>query len=179
MKYSAFIATSLDGFIARTNGDIKWLHEASVGVDKGEDFGFQAFFSGIDAMIMGRSTFEIVAAFGDWPYGEIPVLILSSMMVALPKTTPETVTLIKGGISEAIKKAENAGYHHVYVDGGKTIQSFLQAGLLNDITLTTIPIVLGDGIPLFGKVEHDIHLLLLASKAYPNGFVQTHYEIKN
>jgi dihydrofolate reductase len=140
LKFSSFIANSIDGFIARTNGDIKWLHEASAGVDMEEDYGPQHL--------------ELVASFDNWLYGSTPVLILSSMMVALPKKTPETVTKINGEISEAIEKAENADNKLIYGDGGKTIHSFFQEGVLNDIILTTIPILLGEGIPLFGRLEN-------------------------
>lgn len=176
---SVYIATSLDGFIARRDGSIDWLNEASAIIPEGEDCGFQEFMDTIDTMIMGRKTFEQVLSFGEWPYGKMPVIVLSHGLLSLPSHLPDTVTHSSESPRALLERLSIQGVKHVYVDGGKTIQSFLAEGLIDNITITTIPVILGDGIPFFTSVGKDIKLTHVRTKIFDFGFVQTTYSIRS
>lgn len=179
MKISVYIATSTDGFIAREDGDIEWLHNSGHGsVEKGEDFGYEEFMSTVDALVMGRNTYEKVLSFeGEWPYGEKPVFVLTTKGVEIPDKISGTVSSISGSPKEIIEKLGDRGYHNLYLDGGITIQKFLQARLVDEMIITKIPILIGSGIPLFGPLSEDINLKHLQTESYNNGFVQSRYEV--
>lgn len=179
MKISVYIATSVDGFIARENGDIEWLHNSGHGkVDKGEDFGYEAFISTVDAHLIGRNSYEKVLSFGgDWPYGKKPVVVLTTSGVDIPDRISETVSSLSGSPQKIVQELEKLGYQHVYLDGGLTIQKFLEAGLVDELTITKIPILIGSGIPLFGPLSKDVKLKHLQTNAFENGFVQSRYEV--
>ncbi len=177
IKCSVFIAASLDGYIAKADGDIAWLINLSPPTPE-EDYGYKTFFDSVDALVMGRLTYEAVLAFPEWPYADKKVFVLSHGQPAIPTLLKDRVEIIAGDTQALLNKLEKAGYHHLYVDGGKTIQGFMQAGLINEIILTTIPILLGGGIPLFGSLKAEVSLELLASRSYTNGFVQNHYRVK-
>jgi len=181
MKTSVYIATSLDGFIAREDGSLDWLpgsdgstSDQETGAD---DFGYQAFMDSIDVLVMGRNTYELVLSFGQWPYGDKRVVVLSNSLTSLPNKSPETATLWNGSITELLKTLEADGATHLYIDGGKTIQSFLRAGHLHELIITRVPILIGQGIPLFGPLDEDINLQHLETQAYNNGFVQSKYKV--
>lgn len=176
-KASVFIATSLDGFIARENGGIDWLPVPETDSDGGEDFGYNDFIKTIDAMVMGRNTYELVLTFDEWYYGELPVFVLTSRGVEIPERISKTVSQISGEPMEIIEQMAEKGYHHLYIDGGKTIQGFLEANLIDEMTITTIPILLGSGIPLFGPLSNDIPLRCLESRHFTNGLVQSKYQV--
>lgn len=176
-RCSVFIATSLDGFIARTDGSIDWLDRANATIPPGEDCGYAKFIQTMDALVMGRGTFEKVLTFPEWPYGAMPVYVLSHSIEQLPAGLPESVQLSRESPAEVVRRASAAGHQHLYVDGGKVIQSFLAAGLITELTLTVIPVLLGSGLRLFGDLEADIALNVIASKVYPFGFVQSHYAV--
>ncbi|HCS41177.1 MAG TPA: deaminase [Anaerolineaceae bacterium] len=176
MRCSVFIATSLDGFIARSDGDFSWLDSSAPQIE-GEDFGFAEFYSSVDALVMGRKTYETALGFSEWPYAGKRVVVLSSSSILIPQNLEKDVEHINASPGEVIQQLELTGARYVYVDGGLTIQGFLKAGLINEMTITTIPILLGSGIPLFGPLDQDIQLQLITSRAYPNGFVQTKYRI--
>ena len=176
---SVYIATSLDGYIARKDGSIDWLNEANSLVPEGEDCGFFAFIDSVDALIMGRKTFENVLSFGQWPYGDTSVIVLSRNTVDIPKELSKTVSCTSEAPAELSKRLEDQGAKRFYVDGGMTIQSFLNEGLIRDITITRIPTVIGNGISLFGELKADIKLKDIATKVYDFGFVQSTYEIEN
>ena len=144
-KCSVFIATSLDGFISRRDGSIDWLNEANAVVPEGEDCGYAQFMSSVDALVMGRNTFEQVLSFGAWPYGSTPVVVLSRQLKSLPGNVPATVTLSADDPATLVQRLSTEGLEHLYIDGGLTIQSFLSAGLIDEIIITTIPIILGAG----------------------------------
>ena len=176
-KLSVFIATSLDGCIARTDGAIDWLERANATVPAGEDCGYAVFMRTVDAIVMGRATFEKVLSFPEWPYGSKPVYVLSTSIKTLPAAVPKTVHLLNATPNDVVRKAAAAGQSHLYIDGGRTIQAFLGAGLITEFTITVVPVLLGSGIKLFGELQADNDLRLLSSKAFPFGFVQSHYSV--
>ena len=171
VKASVFIATSLDGFIARANGDLDWLPPGG-----GEEHGYDAFMATVDALVIGRKTFETVLTFDTWPYGEKPVYVLSTRSLA-PAHPGAVVERMSGAPAEIVSQLAARGVGHVYVDGGITIQRFLQAGLIQRLTITRIPVLLGTGIPLFGTLQHDIVLRHVATRQYASGLVQSDYEV--
>lgn len=176
MKCTVFIATSLDGFIARADGGIDWLHDTygDVGGEP-EDMGYDAFTSTVDALVMGRNTFETVLGFDDWPYGEIPVAVLSSSLQDPPASVPPTVTLSSEEPEEIVARLAAEGKQHLYIDGGVTIQRFLDAGLIDEMTITTLPVLLGTGIPLFAGTKSDIRFEHVSTRAFRSGLVQSVY----
>lgn len=176
MKASVYIATSLDGFIARENGDIDWLP----GIDTspaGEDYGYKEFMESVDVLVMGRSTYEKVLTFGGWPYGKKPIVVLSGRPVDIPKKLARTVTWMSGAPTEILANLSERGAKHAYVDGGKTIQRFLDADLIQQLIITRVPVLIGSGIPLFGPLNRDVHLRHVETRQFPNGLVQSKYEI--
>lgn len=174
----AFLATSLDGFIARENDALDWLDEANKSVPKQEDLGFKQFFDSIDLIIMGRITFEKVLTFDKWPYGKNKVIVLSSHNVGIPSQLQKVVCHSDLNPKDLIEKLSKEKVKRVYVDGGNTIRRFLSANLLDEITITVIPVLLGRGKPLFADIEGDIPVELIRSQAYPFGYVQSTYKIK-
>jgi dihydrofolate reductase len=177
-RASAFIATSLDGYIARPDGSIDWLMEAQALIPEGEDCGYLDFMATIDALVMGRHTFERVLTFEEWPY-EIPVYVMSRAPVSIPVGLSSRVRSYQGTPAALLEQLGRSGLLHVYVDGGQTIQSFLSAGLLDDLTVTVVPVLLGAGRPLFGPVAHDVEMTLMQSRAYEFGFVQSNYRVEH
>ena len=175
MKCSVFVATSLDGYLARADGGIDWLEDASS--ETGEDYGFRRFFATVDALVMGRNTFEKVLSFEKWPYGDKPVVVLSSSLTQVPEDAPKTVEITSASPAELVQRLSARGAKHLYVDGGVTIQRFLQAGLIHSLTIARIPILLGSGIPLFGTLPGDVLLRHVRTQSYPNGLVQSEYEV--
>jgi dihydrofolate reductase len=187
MKASVYIATSLDGFIARENGDLDWLpgsDESQSHEDDGhdseivpEDFGFQTFMDSIDVLVMGRNTFEMVLSIGQWPYGNKRVVVLSSKLKPGSDNLPENVEVKSGSPAKLIKELQESGATHLYIDGGKTIQGFLDADLIQEIIITRIPVLIGKGIPLFGPVSKDKKLEHIETHSFANGFVQSRYKV--
>lgn len=178
MKASVYIATSLDGFIARENGELDWLPGSDGESDSGgEDYGYHAFMDSVDALVMGRNTFELVLSFGQWSYGNKRVIILSSKPLQIPSHLPPTVESTLCSPSELVQNLSEEGLQHLYIDGGKTIQSFLNAGLIQELIITKIPVLIGSGIPLFGPLDDDKKLRHVESLTYENGFVQSKYEV--
>lgn len=174
---SVFIAASLDGFIARPDGDVSWLEEYQT-LGEGDDAGYSALFNKVDALVLGRRTFEKVLEF-DWPYGTKPITVLSSSLSKVPDELKTSVRIDNSAPLKLLEKLEAEGCQHIYLDGGRVIQSFLQEGLVNEITLTTIPVLLGQGIRLFGHLENDIQLELLEISSWENGFTQSKYTVIN
>jgi len=170
-----FIATSLDGFIARPDGDIDWLLERD---DPTEDHGYSNFIADKDAIVMGRGCYEKVLTMGDWAYDR-PVLVLSRQLAGKP--VPEQLTgkvRFSGATpAEAMAQLEAAGVRRVYVDGGQLVQSFLRDGLIADLVVTTVPVLLGAGRPLFGALQSDLSLSLESSRHFASGLVQSTYRV--
>ncbi len=153
MTISIFIGTSLDGFIARSNGEFDFLP-----VGGGEAHGYDEFMATIDALVIGRKTFETVAAMAEWPYGDKRVVVLSSGPVDFSSVRGGVLEHMNGAPAEIVAKLAASGAHHLYVDGGITIQRFLRAGLIQRLIITRVPVLIGEGIPLFGTLPHDVRL---------------------
>lgn len=171
MKASVFIGTSLDGFIARVNGKFDFLPEGG-----GEPHGYEEFMATVDALVIGRKTFETVLAFDAWPYGEKPVFVLST--AALARAPVEAVVeRMSGDPADIASRLRARGIRHVYVDGGITIQRFLEAGLIQRLIITRVPVLIGTGIPLFGALQRDILLEHVVTRQYASGLVQSEYVV--
>ena len=175
MLASVYIATSLDGFIAREDGNLDWLLGA--GGQAGEDYGYKEFMSTVDAIVMGRHTYEKVLTFGQWPYAGKRVIVLSSRPGASPADSAAEVAWLSGSPAEVARSLDERGVKHAYVDGGQTVQRFLAAGLVQRLIVTRIPVLLGRGIPLFGPLPADVSLRHVATRSFPCGFVQSEYAI--
>ena len=171
MKASVFIGTSLDGFIARANGDLDFLPPGG-----GEPHGYNEFIATVDALVIGRKTFETVLTFDTWPYAEKPVFVLSTRPLA-PAPPGAVVERMSGAPADIVSKLVDRGIRHVYVDGGSTIQRFLQAGLIHRLIITRVPVLIGAGIPLFGTLQRDIALRHVATRQYASGLVQSEYVV--
>jgi len=170
MKASVFVGISVDGFMARRDGALDFLPEDC------EPHGYEEFVATVDVLVIGRGTFAVVAKFAEWPYGEKRVLVLSSSPIDL-SNLPPTVTHMRGEPAAIVAALDAQGFHHAYVDGGITIQRFLRAGLIQKLTVTRVPVLIGDGIPLFGALPSDIKLRHVATRSYPSGLVQSEYEV--
>jgi dihydrofolate reductase len=177
IKASVFIATSLDGYIARKDGSIDWLDKMNATVTTGEDCGFAKYIESVDVLVMGRNTFEKVLSFGgDWFYS-IPVVVLSRNNIEIPEHLSEKVTYQNLAPVELCEFLKSEGYKSVYVDGGNTIARFLKAGLISEMIITQVPVALGKGIPLFDGLTIDMELKLVESRSYEFGFIQNKFEI--
>jgi dihydrofolate reductase len=169
-----FIATSLDGKIADKNNGIDWLN--TVPNPDNIDTGFKRFMSKIDALVMGRSTFEVVMGFGiEWPYS-VPVFVLSNSLKEVPETCKGKVELVSGDIKTIVEELNNKGFKHLYIDGGQTIQSFLKEDLIDEFIITTIPILLGGGVPLFDELPDERKFQHLKTEVFLEQLVQSHYQ---
>ncbi len=176
---SVYIAASLDGFIARPDGDIDWLHNPAYTLPDGEnDFGYEAFMATVDALVMGSYSYEKVLSFDSWPYGAKKVVVLTQRPLSPPTDPAANVSFDSGPPANIVARQAQAGARHLYIDGGQTIQRFLRAGLIDQMIITQIPILLGSGIPLFGDLGVEIPLRLQHSRAFANGFVQNQYQIE-
>ena len=178
-KASVFIATSLDGFIARSNGDIDWLMEANKVIPSGEDCGYGEFIETVDVIVMGRHTFEQVVGFDQWFYGDKRMIVMSSGHVEIPSHLRATVSASSESPRVLVERLAHEGAHHLYVDGGITIRRFLAERLIDEMTITTIPILLGEGLPLFGPLPEDLPMTHLRTRAYEFGFVQSVYRTED
>jgi len=177
IKACVFIAVSLDGFISRPDGSIDWLNQANTLIPEDEDLGFRDFMDRTDVLIMGRNTFKQTLTLGEWPYADKMVVVMSHKGVAIPEVLGESVITSSEDPALLLNWLALRGARQVYVDGGQTIQGFLREGLISELTITTIPILLGKGKPLFGSLMADVPLRHIYTKAYPFGFVQSRYAI--
>lgn len=172
MKASVFIATSLDGFIARHDGGLDWLP-----ANGGEPHGYDEFIATVDAVVIGRNSFEKVLEFDPWPYGKKQVIVLTTRPSEVVVPDGAVMDVMSGTPREIVARLAGRGMKHLYIDGGVTIQRFLEAGLIQRVIITRIPVLLGSGIPLFGPLARDIRLKHVATRAYPSGLVQSEYMI--
>jgi dihydrofolate reductase len=172
MTASVFIGTSLDGFIARRNGSFDFLP-----ADGGEPHGYDEFIAGVDALVIGRNTFETVLAFPEWPYHAKRVVVLGHKPIDFSSVRGGVVEQMSGEPQQIVAKLAATGAHNLYIDGGITIQRFLRAGMIQRLIITRVPVLIGDGIPLFGALPHDIKLRHIATQQYATGLVKSEYYI--
>jgi dihydrofolate reductase len=174
MKTSVFVGVSVDGFLARANGELDFLDAAG-----SEPHGYEEFIATVDTIVMGRKTFEIVMGFGVWPFGERRVVILSNKPLDLSAASARggRVEQLSGPPAEIASRLSAERAQHVYVDGGVTIQGFLRAGLIQRLVISRVPVLIGSGVPLFGALPHDVSLRHVASKSFQGGLVQSEYEV--
>lgn len=175
-RNKVFIASSIDGYIADKRGGIEWLQ--AVPNPDHDDMGYKLFMKEVDALIMGRNTFETVCGFDiDWPYAK-PVYVLSRTLKSMPSKFRDKAELVHGDLKEVLEHIHAKGQNQLYIDGGGTIQSFLREDLIDDLILTTIPIVLGGGIPLFSEQDTQLEFDLVETKVFLGQVVQRHYQRK-
>ncbi|MBK9147104.1 MAG: dihydrofolate reductase [Flavobacteriales bacterium] len=171
---SVFCGVSLDGFIARLDGTLDFLE--GDGTADMADHGYEAFIGGIDAIVMGRHTFEVVLGFGQWPYAKkVFVLSTGNADLSVARQRGADVELLNATPEVVMHQLAARGYKHLYIDGGGTVQRFLRSGLINRLIITHVPVLIGQGIPLFGQLEKDIRWKLVASRSFPGGLVQSEY----
>lgn len=174
MANIVYIAISIDGYISDKDNKLDWLND--IPNPENIDCGFANFIERIDAIVMGRNTFETVIGFGcEWPYKK-PVFVLSHSLQTIPQTLQDKVQLLQGSPVEIIKFLNQKGYHELYIDGGKTVQNFLKQNLIDELVITTIPILLGGGTPLFDILDSRINFRLLQNHTFLNALVQSHYQ---
>ncbi len=191
MKCSIFIAPSADGYIATEDHGVHWLEtvgkplseeEASSDLMKHFNMSMQNYMQTVDCMIIGRKLMEVLSSFNltpeQWPYGDTKIIALSNTIKEPPANLKNRVQMYSGSIPELISKLEQEGYKHAYVDGGTTITAFLNLQLINEMTLTQAPVLLGSGIPLFGKLFKQIKLEDAQATAFPNNFIELKYSVK-
>lgn len=174
MRASVFVGTSVDGFIARRNGDFDFLPEGG-----GEPHGYDEFMSSVDVLVIGRNTFEKVLTFEKWPYPEKRVVVLSNRAIDVSNVRGATIEHMSGSPAEITDRLEAGGACHAYIDGGITVQRFLHARLIQRLVITRVPVLIGDGIPLFGLLPHDVRLRHVLTTTYPSGMVKSEYEVLN
>jgi dihydrofolate reductase len=174
MNTIVYVGTSLDGFIARTDGEFDWLSQFA------NDEAIHAYgelINRIDAIVIGRGTFEKVLTFPSWPY-EKSVFVLSTSITEVPENIREKVTILSMDPAALLSHLSTMGYSNIYIDGGKVIQSFLKEDLVNELIVSTAPMLIGSGIPLFGYLDHDLEFKHNRTDVCSNGLVRSHYERK-
>ena len=169
---SVFVGTSVDGFIARPNGELDFLPPGG-----GAPHGYDEFIASVDALVIGRNTFETVLAFPAWPYGDKRVVVLTSRPLDLSAVRGGKVEQMSGPPSDIVAQLAATGAHHLYIDGGITVQRFLRAGLVQRLVITRVPVLIGDGIPLFGALPRDVRLHHVATQHYPSGLLKSEYDV--
>jgi dihydrofolate reductase len=179
IKCSVYIATSVDGFIAKPDGDVDWLHRPEYTTSEMKGLSYDDFISTVDSLVMGRKTYEKVLSFNGWPYENTSVIVLSSRKLLIPDHLQGKVSIMSGTPEQIVSQLSSKGNGHLYIDGGITIQRFLDARLINEITITQIPILLGEGIPLFGSMGIEQSLCFIEAAASENGFVQVRYKVQS
>jgi len=174
MKTTVYVGTSLDGFIARKDGDIDWLVKYQ---NKEVHDSYHEFISRIDAMVIGRGTYEKVLSFPEWPY-EKKVFVLSTSLKQIPGTLNEKATLVAMKPAELLNYLSDKGFSNIYIDGGKVIQSFLREDLVDELIITKVPELIGTGIPLFGYLDNDLRFEHIKTNIYSDGLVKSQYKRK-
>ncbi len=177
-----FIAASLDGFIARRDGSLDWLpgangQPADPAAPSDGDYGYASFLASVDSLLMGRATYDTVLGFAEWPYGTKPVAVLTTRDLVLPADPSAVVSAVSGDPAAVAARLVDQGRPRVYLDGGRTIQQFLAAGLVGRLVITRVPVLLGDGIPLFGPLPADVVLRHETTESFASGLVQSTYRI--
>jgi dihydrofolate reductase len=169
-KISIYIATSIDGYIAKKDGNLDWLQYGHLG---DEDYGFKKFINSIDTLILGRNTYQVVSGFEEWPYKGKRVVVLSHTL----KDVRKEAELFCGQLTDLLSKLYSENVRHIWVDGGITASKFLEDGLVDELTISIIAMVLGNGIPLFSTMNQEHKCRLISTHSYPSGLVQLKYEV--
>jgi dihydrofolate reductase len=184
MKCSVYIATSADGYIATPEGNVNWLHTAGnpdADMSENADMGFNDFVASVDCMIMGRKCMDSISSFDltaeQWPYGDTKIYVLSNTLKVPPENLKDKVEMYSGDISALINQLESNGFKHAYIDGGATITAFINLNLINEMIITKAPVILGEGIPLFGKITNKVALVNSEAIAFANDFIQVKYAV--
>jgi dihydrofolate reductase len=172
IRLSVFVGVSVDGFLARSNHDLDFLPAGG-----GEEHGYTAFIATVDTLVIGRNTYDKVLTFPEWPYGDKRVVVLSNRPISVPSAPEAVVVQMAGSPADIVARLAAEGAKHLYVDGGLTIQQFLRAGLIQELTITRVPVLIGSGIPLFGVLPHDVRLQHVATRHYSSGLVQSEYRV--
>ena len=173
MTNSVYIATSLDGYIARPNGGIDWLNTFPNPTDS--DYGYHEFIDRVDAIVMGRKMFELVSSFSSWPYSK-KVFVLSNRLQEIKPELVDQAEIVRGDVNTIVKKLHQNGYRNLYIDGGKAIQSFLKKNLIDELIISKLPIILGDGIPLFAIQDQKVKFEHCSTEVFEGGLVKSHYK---
>lgn len=176
MKLSVFIAMTLDGYIARKDGSIDWLVNCTDKHNKNEDFGYNDFIDSVDVVVLGKKSFNSVLKFENWPYSNKKVFVMSRSNLIIPDTIKNNVFQFHSSAKDLVNRLHQLNIGRAYIDGGMIIQSFINECLIDDITVTIIPILIGEGRPLFGKIKRDINLDLINQHNY-NGLLKLQYNI--
>ena len=163
-----YIAVSLDGCIARADGSIDWLDAMQL---PGEDYGYAEFFAAIDTIVLGRATSDRVLTFGDWPFAGRKVVVLTHR----PLASKHGERGHDGALVPLLRSLAAAGARRVYLDGGEAIRQGLRDDLVDEMTLSTVPILLGDGRPLFDRGLPESGWTLLSTRGFASGLVQSSY----
>lgn len=169
---SVFISASVDGYIARPDGGVDWLSRFETPDDY---YGYRTFFDGVDALVVGRKTYDLVRSFDPWPYGSKRCVVMTHHPVP-PKHAEE---FFSGAPAELVERLGVEGVRRVYVDGGDVIRQFFSAGLIDELTISIIPVVLGDGVRLFERGLPERWLNLASSRSWPNGLTQLRYTVSS
>lgn len=180
IRTSVYVGVSVDGYIARLDGQVDFLDSAEP-ID--DDMGYGEFMASIDILVMGRNTYDWVVTMiatnedVDWPYGETPVMVLTHRALDVPPDLVDVVESTGLAPRELLAELRSRGFQHAYVDGGQTVQGFLRAGLIDELIITQVPILIGQGIPLFGEIPDDVKLHHVDTTVFDNGCIQTHYRV--
>jgi dihydrofolate reductase len=172
MEVSVFCGVSVDGFLARPDGALDFL-----AAGEKVPHGFEEFYGSVDVIVIGRKTFEVVLGFGGWFYGKKQVVVLSSQVLDFSALPEAVIEQMSGEPGEIIQRLSERGLQHAYIDGGVTIQRFLAAGVVERLVVTRVPVLIGEGIPLFGETPHDIKLQHVETRCFDGGLVQSEYQI--
>ena len=172
IKCSVFCGVSVDGFLARRDHKVDFLD-----TDEQEPHGYEEFFKAVDVVVIGRNTYQFVVSYGQWLYGKKPVVVLSSHPLDFSWIKNGVVEQMSGEPAAIVPQLEARGYHHAYIDGGVTIQRFLAAGLIDRMVISSVPVLIGSGMPLFGPLTHDVRLRHVATRTFRGGLVQNEYEV--
>jgi len=170
MRCSVYLASSLDGFIARADGAVDWLSRVE---QPGEDYGFASFFSSVDVLVMGRRSYDVVLGFGVWPYGKRRVIVLTHR----PETPRHSEEFWQGDVRALHLRLASEGARHVYVDGGQVLSQFLSARLIDAVTVSIIPVLLGEGTRFTQPLGADVVLSLTGHRTFDSGLVQLTYAV--
>ncbi|MCK7637032.1 dihydrofolate reductase family protein [Corynebacterium pygosceleis] len=178
-KGLVFIVTSLDGFITRPDGDVSWLLDQDDGIDHpaqhspGDAGDFSRVFRETDAVVISRPAFNKLSELPEWPYPGKDVIVMTTR----ESFSDDRVTVARD-LEEVISLIEERGYSGVFIDSAGKIRQFLERGLVDELTVTTVPLILGDGVSLFGGMDCDIPLRLLGSgTTRAGGYVHARYEV--